>query len=246
MQFLFVKQQQKANMLIAGTSLNRNLHNQVIKNVTDCNVTFVEAFTVDQDKNAYYPDKNFLRKVPEELERKNYTVLVLSCGPNEISNLNTSLNYSDNIDYWRQKAAESSQKMYNLAEFCLNQYSSLESVIIVKRPPRYDDRIKSHLSEYANSVLDDISTGKNNKRICVSKQDLGCDGKLRVQRFGDPFYSNNYDGVHMRGAFAIQHMTRSFINMMIDIFPHLKPANIRNNIPPTYQQLQTSVNSGNL
>merc|ERR1712105_204384 len=98
------QKQQKINMLIAGSSLNRNLNQQVIKNVTDTNVTFLEAFTVDRDSNAHYPDKNFLKLVPEELERKEYTVLVLSCGPNEISNLNTGLNYSDNKDKWRQKA----------------------------------------------------------------------------------------------------------------------------------------------
>ena len=45
--------------------------------------------------------------------------------------------------------------MYDLADWCLKAYPSLESVIIVKRPPRYDNRVNAHLSEYANSVLDD-------------------------------------------------------------------------------------------
>ena len=84
-------------MLIAGTSLNRKLHRQVIKNVTDSDVKFVEAFTVDQDQDAFYPEKNFLKVVPDELKKDEYQVLVLSCGPNEISNINTTLNYTENI-----------------------------------------------------------------------------------------------------------------------------------------------------
>ena len=135
----------KAKMLIVGTSLNRKLHRQVIKNVTDCDVTFKEAFTVDRDANAFYPEKNFLKVVPEELKKEEFNVLVLSCGPNEISNLDTTLNYSENIDEWRNKVGQSSVKMFQLAQWCLQKYTSLKSVVIVKRPPRYDNRVKAHL-----------------------------------------------------------------------------------------------------
>ena len=132
-------------MLIAGTSLNRKLHRQVISNVTDCNVTFFEAFTVDQDQDAFYPEKNFMKVVPEALQKEEFGVLVLSCGPNEITNINTTLNYRENIEEWRHKVAQSSVKIVQLAEWCLRNYTSLQSVVIVKRPPRYDDRIKAHL-----------------------------------------------------------------------------------------------------
>ena len=215
----------KAKMLIVGTSLNRKLHQQVIKNVTDCDVTFKEAFTVDHDENAFYPDKNFFKVVPQELQKEDFSVLVLSCGPNEISNLDTTLNYRENIDEWRNKVGQSSVKMFQLAEWCLQKYSSLKSVVIVKRPPRYDNRIKAHLSEYANAILDEMMKKSGNKNICVSRQKLSCDGYVRMQRFGNPSY-NNYDGIHMRGKLAVQHMTMTFINMMVDIYPHLKPANL--------------------
>ena len=119
--------------------------------------------------------------------------------------------------------------MYQLAEWCLSAYPSLTKVIIVKRPPRYDNIIKAHLSEFANNTLDEIWMRKgSNRRIVISRQDLECDGDLRVQRYGDSFH-NNYDGVPMKGKFAIQHMTRTFINMMTKIFPHLLPENQRFN-----------------
>ena len=37
----------------------------------------------------------------------------------------------------------------------------------------------------------------------------------------------NFDGIHLRGKFAVQHMTRTFINMIINIFPHLKPQHLK-------------------
>ena len=142
---------------------------------------------------------------------------MLSSGPNEISNMNTNLNYEQNIDKWRQKACESSVKLFNLAKWCLEAYPSLKNVVIVKRPPRYDDKIKAHLSALANSTLDDMwrKTGSPNN-IHVSHQDLDCDGYLRIQRFGNPNY-HNYDGIHMRGKLAVQHMTMTFINMLVEI-----------------------------
>ena len=105
-----------------GSSLNKKLHQQVIKNVTDSNVKFSTAYTVDRDEDAYYPDQNFLRIVPEELQKKNYSVLILSCGSNEITNMDTSQNYLNNIQEWKDKVAKSSEKIYNLAERCLDSY----------------------------------------------------------------------------------------------------------------------------
>ena len=136
--------------------------------------------------------------MPEELEKDNFGVLVLSCGPNEITNIDTTLNYKENIEHWRYKVAQSSVKMVQLAEWCLRSYPNLRSVIIVKRPPRYDDNIKAHLSEYANGILDDLLKERKNMRIVVSRQKLTCDGSLKIQRYGNPSFQN-YDGIHLRG-----------------------------------------------
>ena len=67
----------------------------------------------------------------------------------------------------------------------------------------------------------------------IGKQDLECDGELRVHRYGSR-YNQSFDGIHMRGSFAQQHMTKTFVNMMVNIFPHLNPINPRvTNLNPT-------------
>ena len=100
-------------------------------------------------------------------------------------------------------------------------FPSLQRVVIVKQIPRYDSYVKAHLSHYANNVLDDLWMKDGNNKIVVAKQNLECDGELRRLRYG--VIGSTTDGVHMRGKFAIQHMTMSFVTMLCKVFPHLNP-----------------------
>ena len=103
---------------------------------------------------------------------------------------------------------------------------------------RYDSELNAHLSEYGNRVLEDLwlRKGRPNK-VVISHQQLECEGELRTQRYGS---RNNpsYDGIHLRGQLGTQHMTKTFIQMLVQIYPHLDP-NIgrksqNKNIPPTH------------
>ena len=82
----------KPKILIVGTSLNNELYREVVEHATDSEVTMVKAFTVDADQDAYKPETNFMKVVPEALRQQDFNTLVLQCGPNEITNLNTSGN----------------------------------------------------------------------------------------------------------------------------------------------------------
>ena len=157
-------------------------------------------------------------------------MLIINAGPNEITNLNTQGEYGQNISNWKQQVFKSSQKLYNLVKKCLDDFPSLKRGIIVKRIPRYDTKLNAHLSAYGNSVFDDLwmRNGCPNK-ILITKQDLECYGELRIQRFGNS-NQQNYDGIHMRGSLALQHMTHSFVRMLTTNFPHLRPKTSDNSI----------------
>ena len=186
-------------MLIVGSSLNRNLHKQALSHITKCDITFTEAFTINADSDARFPDKNFLKLVPQELKKEDYDVLILNCGPNEVTNLHTKAEYSQNINKWKQKMYLTTLQTYELAEKSLLENPNLKRAIIVKQTPRYDDSVKMYLSDYANQVLEDIWKSKGcPDKIVISSLDLHCDGELRYQRYGDMNHGN-YDGVHLRG-----------------------------------------------
>ena len=209
----------KPNLLIVGTSLNKNLNKEVLAHVTDKNVKFATAFTVDADEDAFKPETNFWKVVPEELKKDQFETLILQSGPNEITNLDTKQNYADNISTWKKIAYKCSERLYELAQKALIKHSSLKKVIIVKRICRFDCKIKSHLSEYANSVFDHLWM-KNGcpSNIVVEKQNLDCKGEIKSQCFGSPG-SPGYDGIHPRGKFAVQHFTRTFIDMYTSVSP---------------------------
>ena len=82
--------------------------------------------------------------------------------------------------------AQISNKIHDLAKWCLDAYPILERVIIVKRLPRFDDNMKSHLSVYANNLLDEIWMANGaDDRIAVDKQELECDDRSLFQSYGN-------------------------------------------------------------
>ena len=213
---------EKGKMLIVGSSLNRNLHQQVIKNVTNCDVVFSEAFTVDRDMKSRDPNKNFAEVVPRELAKEKFDVLVMNSGPNEISNLNLKDDYNTNIDYWRQQVFLSSKHTFDLAINSIKNNPNLRKVVIVKRPTRFDSKIAANLSEFGNSVYDDLWMRYNCPRqIVVTKMDVECEGADMFQSYGTPG-STGFDGIHLRGPQAVQYMTRAFVKMLTNNFPLLK------------------------
>ena len=93
---LLAPTKQKKKLLFVGDSLSRNLNISVIKNVTDMDVKRAEAFAVAKDDpKARFPDKNFTEIVPKELEKDNYSVMVLQGGTNEVTNLDVSGNVTE-------------------------------------------------------------------------------------------------------------------------------------------------------
>ena len=54
------------------------------------------------------------------------------------------------------------------------------------------------------------------------QQTLVCKGELKTSRFGVPS-SKGYDGVHIRGKLAVQHYTRSVIDILLDVMPNVQP-----------------------
>ena len=125
--------------------------------------------------------------VPHKLSKDKFDLLlILNCGPNEISNLKTNNHSHENKNMLKEKVYQSSEKIIRLASECLDKHPSLKKVVIVIGPPRNDSRNNAYLSEFANAILDDLwlKMGSPNK-IVIGKQDLECEGDLKFQRFGN-------------------------------------------------------------
>ena len=135
----------------------------------------------------------------------------------------------EKIESLKQEVKKSSEKIFEVAEQSLAENEDLEKVVIFKRmfrcDPIKDDptQIKNKLSEFGNSVLDDLWLSKGcPKKINIVQQSLECSGDLLTDRFGSPM-ERGFDGIHMRGKMAVQHYTGSVINALVNIIPGCKP-----------------------
>ena len=91
------------NFCYVGNSMSNNLDKDVLQEVTGHKVDRFTAYTVDEDHDAKFKNKNFMKVVPEKLRQKPYDVLILQGGGIEISNLNTTVNPAQNIKQWEDK-----------------------------------------------------------------------------------------------------------------------------------------------
>ena len=99
--------------------------------------------------NARYPDNNITDMVPQLLNNstRQYSNLILHASCNDISNLHDKNRNS------QQVLAEQSSinTIAAAAEKALTDFLSLESVLIMERPPQADNI--SELSEHTNNTL---------------------------------------------------------------------------------------------
>ena len=221
------------NILFVGDSHANKLDVRVLENDTNTNVDQATAYTTDEDSDARYPNKSFMKVVPERLTKKNYDTLVIQGGCNEISNIRlNSESTAANVKGWEEKVQKSRTKMFTLAQSSLENNPSLKKVIIVKSLPRYDpqnsdpNQIKAKLNQFGNTLYNTLWMQNGcPSNIIIVDQHLECQGPLREKRFGNPAFrgydGKPWDGIHMRGRLAVRHYTNSLIRILSELSPSL-------------------------
>jgi hypothetical protein len=243
------------DVLIVADSHANNLDWKVLQEATGMKVDMATAFTVDEDNDAKYKHRNFLKIAPERLMRKNYKTLILQGGCNEISNIRISQNPSPQlVKKWEEKVKQSRAKMFHLAEKSLKENPSLNKIIILKSLPRYDplavdpSGIKAKLNQLGNTFFTSMWMESGcPENIVIEDQHLECHGPLRSKRFGNPgdigYDGKPWDGIHMRGRLAVRHYTNSLIRIM-SFLPQTKTNSSENdfhaNCPQTQYQSRQS------
>ena len=178
----------KKRVTWVGTSLSNVLDKKKFENDCDVNLTLAKAYCVDEEEKAVYKDANFKAVVPKIVDEKETDILVLQTGSIEITDLNIKGALEDTAkgiekykEEWFKKIENASATLFDVAQSAIGQDDTIEKVVIVKRLPRFDDtskeirKIRSDLSEYGNSVYDQIwlKRGRPNK-IQIVELDIKC------------------------------------------------------------------------
>ena len=205
-------------------------------------VKFVTAYGIAEDIETSYPkeplqfpNQTFRTVVPEVINSNNIDTLVMQAGSVEITNIkvnealmDTSRDMEDYKKQWFEQVEEDSRKLFEIAEDAIRNKPDIK-IVIVKRLPRYDCSsqdilgIKSTLSNYANSVYDQLwikSGSPKNIRIAELQLNVEQPGYLRNLIFGSRS-ANSFDGIHLNGPGASRHFTYRAVQAIGNIIsPH--------------------------
>ena len=209
-------------MLWVSDSISSNVDFESIEEKIDMDIKSAKAYTTTGDAvGAKFPEKNFLDVAGKELDGASYSVLVIGGGTVEITNLSTEVTPEEDISKFKDEVIKSSQNLFTLAESALYKYSSLEKVIILRRPPRFDPisvdplELKPQLSKLGDSVLFDLWCNSSfKKKIVLGEHQIPHlldDDHIEV--FGHP-NNKSYDGLHMRGQAGRQVFEKSVLNIL--------------------------------
>ena len=208
-------------MLWVGDTISSNADFKHISDISNTVITTVKAYAVSQEESAGCPEKNFLDVVEKELEDKGYTFLVLGGGTVEITNLDTKSNPEEGITRFKETVIRSSTKLFTLAEAALHTNPSLEKVIILRRPPRFDPvvsdpmELKPQLSRLGDAVLFDLwCESRFKEKIFLGDHQIPHQlGPDHEQVFGHPNHTA-YDGIQMGGPGGRKCFQESILNIL--------------------------------
>ena len=146
-----IKHELDCRMFYVGDSIGQGLNFKYLETSIKCQIESVRAYSSVMDENARWPSKNFTDVVTQYLRgRRPFNVVVMSAPTVDITNLNTKRLTQRQCE---ERAIESSKNMIRLAEKTLANNRSLEKVILMNHPARFDCTIKKKLAILANSTL---------------------------------------------------------------------------------------------
>ena len=232
-----------------GSSISKAMDEKKFEKNTNSSVKFVRAHEIaEENKFSFpkealrYPEQTFEKVVPEVIINNNIGTLVMQAGSVDISKIkvnkaimDTTKDIKEYKKQWFEQVEEDSKKLFKIAEDAIKHKPELK-VVIVKRIPRFDCSsedilgIKSELSNFANSVYDQLWTKRGspeNIRIAELKLNVEHSSHLKSLIFGSRT-ENNFDGIHLNGKGASRHFTYRAVQAIQDIISphHRKPSQI--------------------
>ena len=139
-----------------------------------------------------------------------YNILALAAPTDDISNLKTSNHSRSDLE---KQVTDSCENMINIAKDALDKHK-LENIIVVEHPPRFDDKIRTELASFANTVLKKKIEKLGENRILIGNHSLKCVGigKTFEARYRNTL-TRRMDGLHFFGPLGVKTYSESLINI---------------------------------
>ena len=240
----------KDKMLWVGDTISSNVNFKDISDKTQLEIIPVKAYHASKDNGVCLnSNENFLDVVEKQLNLHDFNYLVLGGGTEEITNLDTTSAPEKRLSEFKDVVFESSRKLFSIAEAALQTNPSLEKVILLRRPPRFDLlaadplQVKPQLSRLGDAILFDLWCGSTLKE----KIFLG-DHQIPHQMdsshplvFGSPGLPS-YDGLHMCGPAGRETFQQSILHILAKsgLVKPPQSRNIDRQVPHPVRNMNTS------
>ena len=190
-------QPETPSVLFIGDSISANIDLDLLARATKAEFCQAKAYSSVKDtlssvwKNAAkFPNSNFTEKVPAELQKGTFQLMVLQAPSVEITNLNTHINPSKYIKLFEQHTDLSAKNFFSVVENSLKIQPTLNKVIVLKLIPCHDPPsvdplgLKSNLSKMFNEKLDELCMNSPFKsKVFVGSHNIDCTGAIRESRY---------------------------------------------------------------
>ena len=214
-------------ILFIGDSIIGHADLDVIADATKSKIVTAKAYTAIHDDivnevkdPAYFPEKNFLHVVPEQVAKDNLEYLVIQTGSVDITNMKTNKNPEKYLEYFKQETVIAAQNVFNSGLIALEHQPSLKSVVFLKQTPRYDPvdvdplSIKAGLAHLFNNTLMNLWMNSSmREKIVVGTHNIDCSGAIQAARYRHT-QTGRFDGVHLYGSSGSKAYTLSLVNIL--------------------------------
>ena len=218
----------QSKILMIGDSIINHANLDKITEVTKSKIYTAKAYTAVYDDKvnvvktpAYFPQKNFVDTVPNEVGKQNFEYMIVQAGSIDISNLKTNVEETNEyLEYYKQETVMSAKNIFHSCLLALDRQPSLKKVIIMKQTPRYDPAdidplsVKPALSQLFNNTLMELWMSSRMKdKIFVGSHNIDCAGAIQSARYRHTM-TGRFDGVHLYGSSGNKAYTNSVLNIL--------------------------------
>ena len=221
------QQKKTENILFIGDSISSNVHIKHLEHATEANIVTAKAYSAvyDNESNVAkqapkFPEVNFTDVVRRELDYGDFKTLLLQAGSIDVTNLNTSENPEEYMDYFRQITVMSANNIFQAATNAVRSKPYLRKVIIMKQIPRYDPLdvdplgLKPSLSLLFNNTLSNLWLESPMKdKLFVGDHNIECSGAIREARYRHT-KTGRFDGIHLYGSSGRKAYTNSVLDIL--------------------------------
>lgn len=211
-----------------GDSVLNHANLDTLTKATKAKLNTAKAYSAVYDdkvniaKNpAYFPQKNFIDVVPEEVVKDDFDFVIIQSGSVDITNLKTDIADPNNfIEYFKQETVVSAKNTFQSCLDALDKKPSIKKIVLMKQTPRYDPAmvdphsLKPALSNLFNNTLMELwMSSPMKEKIIIGSHNIDCAGAIQSARYRHT-KTGRFDGVHLYGTSGSKAYTNSVLNIL--------------------------------